>query len=65
MDHYGLINLRLNFETFQNFDADPSDLADTMRTVPDFTDPIQIERIDTHRPSVVSAKSVSVVVNGA
>ena len=65
MDHYGFVNPRLNFETFQNFDADPSDVADTMRRVPDFTDPIQIELIDTHRPSVASAKSVSVVVNEA
>ena len=49
---------------FQNLDADPSDFADTTRTVPDsvdaFTDPIRIERIDTHGPSVASAESVFV-----
>ena len=67
MDHYSFFYL--NFETFQNLDADPSVLADTIRTVPDsadaFTYPIRIEWIDTHRPSVASAESVSVFVNGA
>ena len=63
--HYGYFNPRLNFEIFQNFYADPSDLADTIRTVPDFPDPRRIERIDTHGPSVASTESVSVVVNGA
>ena len=51
---------RLNFETFQNLDADP---ADTIRTVTDPADALRIERIDG--PSVASAESVSVCVTGA
>ena len=60
---------RLNFEIFQNMYADTSDLADTTRTIPDsadaFTNPIRIEGIDTHGPSVTTAKFVSLFVNGA
>jgi hypothetical protein len=37
-DHYGLLCPRLNFETFQNLDADP---ADTIRTVTDSADAIR------------------------
>ena len=62
-------NYCLNFETFQNLDADPSDLADTIRTLPGsadaFTDPLWIERIVTYGPSAASAESVSVIVNWA
>ena len=49
--------------------TDTSDLADTTRIIPDsadtFTNPIRIEGIDTHGPSVTSAKFVSVFVNVA
>ena len=56
---------RLNFETFQNLDAATSDFADTIRTVSDSADPLRTERIDKYGPSVASAESESVFVNGA
>ena len=52
-----------------SFELTPSDLADTIWTVPGladaFTGPLQIERIDTCGPSVAFTDSVSVFMNGA
>ena len=38
MGHYVFFHPRQNFDTFPNLDADPSGLADTIRTVSDFLD---------------------------
>ena len=68
-DRYDFSHPRLNCETFQKLNADPSDLADTIPSVPgsadSFMGPSRIERIDTYGPSVAFTESVSVYVNAA
>ena len=55
---------RLNFETFQNLDADPVDAADTIRTVTDSADAIRTitDRTDRYGRAIRSIRRIRICV---
>ena len=67
MDHSFFIIRAPILKLSQNFTV-PLELADKIRTVPGFvdafTDPYRIGRVDTNGPTMASAESVSMFMNG-
>ena len=69
MDQYGFLHPRLNFGSFKNLDADPSNLVDKIQTelgsADSYTDTLRIEQTDAYGPSVASADPYLCLNNGA